>query len=70
MLEILSKTSILGQSLHKLIQIMEIRPEPTRVEHLKGVPLKGRLLALTTNIRLGWKSLLEQLQLSRNIIKI
>jgi hypothetical protein len=28
-----------------------------RVRHLSGVPLKGRLLALPTNIKLGWKSL-------------
>ncbi len=71
MLAILSKTSILGQSLHKLIQIMEIRQEPTRVMHLKGVPLKGWLLAFTTNIRLGLKGLQQQtLQLIRNISKL
>jgi hypothetical protein len=27
------------------------------VMHLSGTPLKGRLLALPANIRLGWKSL-------------
>ncbi len=31
--------------------------EPTRVKHLSGAPLKGRLLASPTNIRLGWISL-------------
>jgi hypothetical protein len=29
--------------------------EPTRVKHLSGAPLYGRLLASPTNIRLGWK---------------
>jgi hypothetical protein len=29
----------------------------TLVEHLMGAPLLGWLLALPTNIRLGWKSL-------------
>jgi hypothetical protein len=28
-----------------------------RVEHLKGTPLLGRLMALPTNTRLGWKGL-------------
>jgi hypothetical protein len=28
------------------------------VKDLSGVPIFGRLLALPTNIRLGWKSLL------------
>ncbi len=27
------------------------------VKHISGTPLKGKLLALPTNIRLGWKSL-------------
>jgi hypothetical protein len=27
------------------------------VKHLSSAPLKGRSLALPTNIRLGWKSL-------------
>ncbi len=31
--------------------------EPTRVKHLTGAPLEGRLLALPTNTRPGWKSL-------------
>jgi hypothetical protein len=31
--------------------------EPTREEHQKEAPLQGRLLALPTNIRLGWKGL-------------
>jgi hypothetical protein len=29
----------------------------THVKHLSGAPLKGRLLALPTNNRLGWKGL-------------
>jgi hypothetical protein len=29
----------------------------TREKHISGAPLKSRLLALRTNIRLGWKSL-------------
>jgi hypothetical protein len=33
------------------------RPKPTGVKHLSGAPLKGRLLTLPTNIRLGWKDL-------------
>ncbi len=32
--------------------------EPTQLEHLKKVPLLGKLLALPTNIRLGWKGYL------------
>jgi len=29
----------------------------TRLKHLLGVPLGGRLLAIPTNIKLGWKGL-------------
>jgi hypothetical protein len=32
-------------------------PEPTRVKYLSSASLLGRLLALTTSIRLGWKDL-------------
>ncbi len=32
---------------------------PTRVKYLSAAPLKGRLLALPTNIRLGWKRMTE-----------
>jgi hypothetical protein len=32
-------------------------PEPTQVEHLKDAQLSGRLLALSTNIRLRFKGL-------------
>jgi hypothetical protein len=32
-------------------------PEPTQVKHLLGASPQGRLLALTTNNRLGWKGL-------------
>ncbi len=38
---------------------MPVRLEPNKVKHLSGAPLKGRLLALSTNIRLGWKGLTE-----------
>jgi hypothetical protein len=31
--------------------------KPILVEHLAGTPLSGRLLALTANIKLGWKGL-------------
>ncbi len=33
------------------------KAERTQVKHLSDAPLKGRLLALPTNIRLGWKGL-------------
>ncbi len=33
--------------------------EPTQAKHLSGAPLKGWLLALPTNNRLGWKDLPE-----------
>jgi hypothetical protein len=36
---------------------LRLRPEPTRVKHLSGAPLKDRLLALPKNISLGWKGL-------------
>jgi hypothetical protein len=36
------------------------------VRHLSGAPLYGRLLALPTNIRLGWKGLLGTNALSYN----
>ncbi len=34
-----------------------LRPEPTRMKQLSGGRLCGSLLALHTNIRLGWKGL-------------
>jgi hypothetical protein len=34
-----------------------VRPELTQVTHLSDAPLKGRVLTLPTNIRLGWKGL-------------
>ncbi len=37
--------------------IFAIKPEPSRVRHISGDPLYDRLLALPTNIRLGWKGL-------------
>ncbi len=39
--------------------VFSVRLEPTRVKNLSGAPLKGGLLALTTNTRLGWKGLPE-----------
>jgi len=36
---------------------LRIRPEPTGVKHISGVPLLGTLLALTKNIRPDWKGL-------------
>jgi hypothetical protein len=36
---------------------MFVRPEPITVEHLSGTLLLGRLLTLSTNLRLGWKGL-------------
>jgi hypothetical protein len=43
--------------LSSLASCLHVRPEPTEVKHLSGAPLWGRLLASTTNMRLGWKSL-------------
>ncbi len=40
-------------SLSSLVECLQVRPNPTRVKHLSGAPLKGRLLALPTNIRIG-----------------
>jgi len=34
-----------------------VRPELTQVKRLLSAPLQGMLLALPTNIRLGWKGL-------------
>jgi hypothetical protein len=34
-----------------------VKQEPTHVKHLSGAPFKGRLLALSTNNRLGFKGL-------------
>jgi hypothetical protein len=36
---------------------LRVRLEPTQLKNPTGVPLKGRLLALLTNIKQGWKSL-------------
>jgi hypothetical protein len=36
---------------------LQVRPEPTQVKCLSGAPLKGKLLVLTTKIRLSGKSL-------------
>jgi hypothetical protein len=32
-----------------------VRPDPSRLKHTFGALLLDRLLALTANIRLGWK---------------
>jgi hypothetical protein len=36
---------------------VQIRLEPTRMKFLSAAPILGRLVALLTNIRLGWKDL-------------
>jgi len=36
---------------------LQVRQEPILVKHLSGAPLRGRLLALPANNRLGWKCL-------------
>ncbi len=41
--------------------------EPTRVNHLSGAPPYGRLLALTTNKRLGYKGLPKDKNLWQNM---
>jgi len=39
------------------LSLMFARPDPNRVKHLSGALAWGKLLALPTNIRLGWKGL-------------
>ncbi len=34
---------------------MRSRPEPTQLEHLSDASLLGKLLVLSTNVRLDWK---------------
>jgi len=36
---------------------LKVRQEPTHVKHISGAPIKGRLLALSTNNRQDWKGL-------------
>jgi hypothetical protein len=36
-----------------------VRLEPSQIQNLSGAPLQGKLLALSANIRLVWKGLLE-----------
>jgi hypothetical protein len=44
---------------YKTFYCRKLRPEPTIYKmDLSGAPLKARLLASLTNIRLGWKGLL------------
>jgi hypothetical protein len=46
------------ESLGKPFQgILRVRTVPTPVKPLSGDPLGGRLMALPTSIRLGWKGL-------------
>jgi hypothetical protein len=44
-------------SLSSLVYCLWIILQPRRIKHLLGVPLKGKLLALPTNIRVSWKGL-------------
>jgi hypothetical protein len=47
------------------------RPEATRVDHLSGASLKGRLSAVPTSIRLGWKGLTEKnIQAYKSYLKV
>ncbi len=46
-------------SLFSLVKYLEVRL--VLAEQLSGVPLKGRLLALSANIRLDWKGLAGQI---------
>ncbi len=43
--------------LSSLVRCLKVKPEPTRAKHLLGALLWGRLRALLTNIRLGWKGI-------------
>ncbi len=45
------------QALPAQANILQVRPKHTRVKHLSGAPLQGRLLTLPTNLRLGLKGL-------------
>jgi len=40
-----------------IVKSLLVGQELTQVKHLSGAPLEGRLLALPTNNRLGWKDL-------------
>jgi hypothetical protein len=44
-------------SLSSLVQCLLVKQEPTQLKHLLGALLQGRLLALPSNNRLGWKGL-------------
>ncbi len=44
-------------NLSSLVKCLGVRLEPTRVKHLSGSPLQGRLLTFPTNIRIGWINL-------------
>jgi hypothetical protein len=43
--------------------LMSCLTDPTQVKHRSGAPIQGKLLALPTIIRLGWKGLRETLLL-------
>jgi hypothetical protein len=44
-------------SVSSLVYSLRVRPEPISVEHLSGTPLFNRLMAVSANIRQGWKGL-------------
>jgi hypothetical protein len=46
-----------GEYLSEAPDCLQVGPEPTRVKHLSGAALYGRLLALPSYTRLGWKGL-------------
>ncbi len=46
------------ESISSLVLCLWVRLEPIQVNHYLVAPLQGRILALPTNIRLGWKGLL------------
>ncbi len=52
MIECLSRAS-----LSRIVQCLQVRQKLAQVKRLSGAPLYGRLLALPTCIRLGWKGL-------------
>jgi hypothetical protein len=44
-----------------LVQYLQVSLEAAKVEPLMGLHFKGKLLALSANIRLGWKWLTDSL---------
>jgi hypothetical protein len=41
----------------RIVWCLWVREESTKVKHLSGAPLQGKLLALPSNNELGWKGL-------------